>query len=332
MWWFAFVGCSMWAEGSSGDVPIPSVEVPVSAPAGRPPARRDGERGRDPSRAAPGDGARGRAVAGLVQVTVDREDIGGERTAWVHVPEKRPAEVPVVLAFHGGKGRSGTDMAPNFEAVLGEPFLYVFPNGKALADGEPGWTGYGREAEGEDPLRDIRFVGALLDRLDEAYDIDRDRVYAAGFSNGGYMSWHLACLSPETLAGVAIVAKPFLAELESRCAMAKPVPLLYIQGTDDTRATWDGTASRTLSAPDTVARFSGLYGCRDRHDETLPDLGDQTIVTRSTWTCDRAGLEFYKIEGGGHFWPRKQPAGPPGLSRDLEASEAAIQFFRAHGG
>ena len=85
----------------------------------------------------------------------------------------------------------------------------------------------------EDGVDDVPFFEALLDEIGAWADVDPDRVFATGISNGGAMSYRLACDMPERIAGIASVAGMNAAETAPGCTPSEPVPVLHIHGTDD---------------------------------------------------------------------------------------------------
>ncbi|NBC09200.1 MAG: hypothetical protein GVY26_18565, partial [Bacteroidetes bacterium] len=105
------------------------------------------------------------------------------------------APLPVVLVLHGGGGsaqvtQNFTMMNPVADA---NGFLAVYPQGYTENSSGFVWAdgrGTAADAEGID---DVGFVGRLIDSLQLQYKIDTTRVYACGFSNGGFMTQRLAC-------------------------------------------------------------------------------------------------------------------------------------------
>lgn len=283
----------------------------------------------EPERSEGATPARG-TKPGLTQIFVEGADIGGRRSAWVHMPAASGGNLPVVLAFHGGKGTSGHQMVKRFEHVFHEPVLFVFPNGQSIDPREAAWTGVGRPSPGGDEMVDVRFVGRLIDELATRYPIDPKRVYATGFSNGGQMTWNLVCATPDRFAGIAVVGKTVTKKLTSRCELDRPMPLLFMQGTADQ---WGG-GTHTMSAEDSVRWWLTKQGCRQQPDQVgdLPDRGDATRVERRQYRCPSSATEVFVIHKGGHFWPRKGERGPPAASRDVDASEEILRFFRQHAG
>jgi polyhydroxybutyrate depolymerase len=87
---------------------------------------------------------------------------------------------------------------------------------------------------------DVAFIRALLDSLERTYRIDRRRVYATGLSNGGMMSYLVACALSDRFAAVA----PVSGELSMDCAPTIPVSVLIIHGTADENLPYNGGIGR----------------------------------------------------------------------------------------
>lgn len=105
------------------------------------------------------------------------------------------AASPIVFAFHGFLLDSKDFMAryTEFGALAEkEKFVVVFPQGL-----ERRWEILG------DTNRDIVFFDALLEHLKKSYNLDLNRVYATGMSNGGYFSNLLAAKRSDVIAAIA---------------------------------------------------------------------------------------------------------------------------------
>jgi polyhydroxybutyrate depolymerase len=277
------------------------------------------------------------APSGLTLIEIEGSDIGGRRSAYVHAPSgggyggggSTSGPLPVILAFHGGRNNSGLDMVERLEEAEREDVLLVYPNGTRTGSKDAGWTGPDHEDEA-DALRDVHFVRALIDELDRKYDIDRDRVFAAGFSGGAYLTDWLWCQASDEIHGFFVVSRAMPIEISKQCPASPSRPMALILGTDD-----DGLVNRhQMSFSETQAFIAGKLGCnKEPRTETLPDRGDRTTVRHSTWSgCDRgSAFEYWEVEGGGHYWPG--PGKPePDKSIDIDATTEMLRFFRDHGG
>jgi polyhydroxybutyrate depolymerase len=103
----------------------------------------------------------------------------------------------LVLVFHGagsnGNGIRGY-IGRSLESAAGDEAVFAYPDG--LSDG--GTTGW-PDAGG----RDVAFVDALLAQLAGDLCYDRARVFATGFSYGGYMSNTLGCARAGVVRAIA---------------------------------------------------------------------------------------------------------------------------------
>ena len=72
----------------------------------------------------------------------------------------------------------------------------------------------------------------LIEHIDEEFSLDLSRVYAAGYSNGGMLTYSLACLRGDLFAGVCVMSGALLDAMDS-CDPAQPVPMIIFHGTGD---------------------------------------------------------------------------------------------------
>jgi polyhydroxybutyrate depolymerase len=267
-----------------------------------------------------------------------------DRTYELYVPESyaegQPAPLLLVLHGAGGTGARTRGWLGLDELADENGFIVAYPDGLAN-----NWDfGNGLPTRSGNPFRvdDVGFLVWLVDEIGKSYRIDRERVFAAGMSNGALMTYRLACEAPETFAAIAAVAAPVYVPAVRGCEDT-PVSVLHIHGTEDPILPWDRVLTRGgqvlgLSAFDTFAFWSQHNGCsQDQADiqaEELPDSDpDDGSTVRHLALDDCAeGTEvhFYGIEGGGHTWP-----GHPfnvdlelgNLNMDMDASEVIMHWL-----
>ena len=240
------------------------------------------------------------------------------RTHVTYVPPSYDPETPapVLMMLHGrtsnGAGTaSGTEM--NTLAAR-ENFIVVYPNGIGAQ-----WN-YVRDVPfyAETDYDDTVFLGDLLDDLALDLNIDTTRVYVSGISNGGFMTHRLACEDPERYAAFASVIAQAFVGLYPLCDETPPVPIMMINGTNDTIVPWvgvqesfQGTSFYTIApVMDTVAFWATHNGC-DPESYTITELPDQPDDTSNTQVqtlefadCEGDGrILLYVVVGGGHTFP-----------------------------
>lgn len=225
-----------------------------------------------------------------------------------------------------------------------------YPGGGGGGGGYPGGGGGHRGSQGgsgggygAQPSNELAFFNALLDQLALEYPVDDTRIYATGFSDGGFMDFQLGCNMANRIAAIAPVGAEMPKSLEDLCKnwSARPVPLLMINGTEDPVLSYKGRSSQpsTLSAEDTVKDWAKTASCssKPRHD-TLPPRNSGGLETKvDDYTDCSQGSEavLYSVVNGGHFWPGGEapylPANRIGkTSDDLNANEVIWKFFAAH--
>lgn len=240
--------------------------------------------------------------------------------------------MPVVLVLHGAGGNGNGIRSISGFADLGqaEGFITVFPSGLngAWNDGRP------------DPVlalvNDIAYIEHLIDLLTNSLNIDTTRIYAAGYSMGGMMSYRLGCNLPTRIAAVASVASTMPLYFRAECDAAPPVPVVIVQGTDDNVVPWMGIRNGYMTAEDSVDYWTAHNNCTATTElvvEPDTDPFDPTRVIREQYDeCD-AGVILYGVYGGGHTWPGGGMVAPIDIgvtSRDINASEKIWEFFQQY--
>ena len=237
-----------------------------------------------------------------IKVTV----AGTERTALVHLPATAtvaPAEPrPVVLSFHGFSGSASLLAATDGLAAEAdeEGFVTVHPEGLpvGLNDQVAGASGWDTDKSEVD---EGAFVAALLDELGAQICIDPSRVYATGFSAGGYIALLMACALPERIAAVATVAAAYQS---AECPPAdRAIPTLAFHGLDDIVTPFDGRrsdqAGTFVPVADALEAAAARNGCAG-----TPEVAAVTPTVESVrWTRCAAPTVLYRLEKHGHAWP-----------------------------
>ncbi len=237
---------------------------------------------------------------------------GLERTYKVYVPNSYHPDVggwPVVLNFHGGFGNAEAAERQTQMSVTAEEngFVLVYPEAVIGGESDSGknyqhWNGGPRIDSGKAPdVDDVSFISALLDDLKKKYNIDLDRVYATGISNGGTMVYRLACQLSDEIAAVAVVEAN---QLEIDCNPNRAVSIMHVHGMEDKFFPYSGGVSEEISdnlqpVEETVLDWAERNGCSIEPVEYSEVNGCTTYGG-----CER-GVEVVLclLENQGHTWP-----------------------------
>jgi|TARA_B110000503_G_C7134937_1_gene408401 polyhydroxybutyrate depolymerase len=238
-------------------------------------------------------------------------------------------DVPLILNFHGfGSNANQQLVYGDFRDIADkEGFLLVHPEG-TLLNGNQHWN-VGSFTIGS-TTDDVSFTEALIDELANQYAINLDRVYATGMSNGGYMSFLLACQLSEKIAAVASVTGSMTPETYNACNAQHPTPILQIHGTSDSTVPYNGD-TWTRSIEDVISYWANYNNCETNPTtKALADIdpSDGSTVEHIVYIDGDNGLttEHMKVIGGGHTWPGSA-FNFPGTNYDINASMEIWQFF-----
>ena len=154
---------------------------------------------------------------------------------------------------------------------------------------------------------DVGFIDTLITVLNNQYNINLNRVYSTGLSNGGFLSNLLGCNLANRIAAIAPVAGTNVPLIHNSCSPSRQVPVLYIHGDADAIVNYNGS-SGYVSAADLMNLWSTIGGCSLVTDTLLiPDISltDFCSAEKITWhDCDSTiRVIHYKVLGGGHTWP-----------------------------
>jgi polyhydroxybutyrate depolymerase len=223
----------------------------------------------------------------------------------VMTPVSSPEDerLPSVMVLHGlGVDHTAMTKADDWPgAVARDRFLAVFPQGILNS-----WNA-GPCCPPASLLKvdDVGFLSRVVAQLVRRPDVDPARLYLTGFSNGGIMTYAMACARPKMFAAVA----PMAGTNVMGCKPASPVPLLHLHGDPDPTVPYDGrvTASQLLSTadfppvPESVAAWAAADGCDA--DPTVTTAPGPVTTARWGGCRDDSKVELVTYPGNGHSWP-----------------------------
>ncbi len=256
---------------------------------------------------------------------------GIQRNYILYIPEIYDGNtaVPLILNFHGFGSNAAQQMFyGDFRDIADtEGFLLVHPEGTTFIGNQFWNVGFPGISS---TIDDVGFTEALIDELATLYAIDLDRVYATGMSNGGFMSFLLACQLSEKIAAVASVTGSMTQDTFDDCNAQRPTPVLQIHGTEDDVVLYNGN---TLSIPiaDVISYWVDYNNCETTPTTTtFPDIdpSDGSTIEHSVYEDGDNGIttEHMKVIGGGHTWPGSV-INTGGTNQDIDASMEIWLFF-----
>jgi polyhydroxybutyrate depolymerase len=209
-------------------------------------------------------------------------------------------------------------------------FIYAYPDGTRSPVRQAGqfWNGANCcQDPVTPPIDDVGYLDHIIQYVQDNYDVDRERIYLIGHSNGAFMASRYACersgysgfrhpqiaaiatlaggqyfVAPQCGIGIGSVAVPHIhATLDEITPYAAPLQIPFIP-------------VPTLPAgTQTVANWAIRNGCGPGHSLPSIDLVSDLAgaeTSRRTFPCLFAPVEFWTIHGGAHTPNFYQPGEP----------------------
>jgi len=263
----------------------------------------------------------------------------------------RHKKLPVVVMLHSGGGNATmfeerTGMTQKAEA---EGFIVVYPQGTGYThDRFYTWnSGHCCFYALEKKVDDVGFIHKLILSLVDRLHIDKQRIYVAGFSNGGMLAYRLGAAMPDMLAAIAPIsatiggkAGPDTAEYRIP-APVKTLPLITMHGLADQQIPYAGGegskafAERSDISVKTSLRY-WMQAASCKPEQARPSKITES-TTRYQFACDKTAVELYTLKGMGHAWASETRNGwrveyalldEPDMT--VSASDIVWDFFKQH--
>ena len=259
---------------------------------------------------------------------------GQSRSYIIYVPASYNGSVdyPLLFSFHGGGGTSSgfifvNDMRPIADTAN---FIAVYPQAAVdPTDGSNSWL-----HKTPTTHNDVNFIEAIIDTLSNDYNIDNDRVYACGYSEGGIFSYELGCRLNDRIAAFSSVSGSMLVDAFrvsyynlGNCSPIHPTAVLLIPGTIDSspHSSYSGFQPYYMSVND-ISTFWANHNNTDINPTvtTVPNsnTSDGSTIEKRIWengdNC--VAIQELKVINGGHDWP-----GSSG-NMDINASQEIWKF------
>ncbi len=255
----------------------------------------------------------------------------------VHIPPNynSSTSIPLVIALHGGNHDADimeyiSNLSQKADA---SNFMVVYPNGRSFLGLRTWNAGTCCGPAVTYNVDDVGFIVKMINKLKSQYNIDTNRIYVTGASNGGMLAYRLACEHAELFAAVSPVATTMVTT--TPCTPSRSVPILHIHSLPDTRVPYaggygTGYAGVYMPPIDSVINvWANIDSCLGSWNE----IYNQNGVLGKGWTnCSNCSEVFvYTTSDGGHSWPGgKQTANGDPPSTSLNATDLIWNFFSSH--
>lgn len=262
--------------------------------------------------------------AGYAQLDSIQEQ-GSWRTYIVHLPNNYNSNLqyPLVINLHGLNANATLQQSySQFDLVAdSQNFIVVYPNAVSGS-----W-----EING---TNDVDFIAHLIDTIRSNFSCN-SCLFICGMSQGGFLSYKLACSIPQTINAIGVVSGNISQNLQNNCSISNGLPILHFHGTADSLVKFNGTLG-IPSVPTTINWLVNQNNCNSTpvfSPLANINLSDSSSVEKYEYSGGTNGSEviFYKVINGGHTWPGASPLPPFGFTNlDIQASQLIGAFFSQH--
>ena len=234
---------------------------------------------------------------------------GLTREFFIHLPEAYSDQippVPVLISLHGGGDYADANMAySGFRDKADEhTFITIYPQG--LLYEEKNSTGW------DTGVDDIEFIEKVIDWTIDNFNAEPKEIYTAGFSNGAFMAYHIACNLSHKIAAIAPVAGLMGETTYQTCNSIHAMPIVHLHGVQDDVIYIDGgpeylPLEDNGSTEGVVTYWKNINQCNEFKEQSIQQGQDTSIGTLGIWSNCRDGVEinYWKLDEVGHEWQSK---------------------------
>ena len=224
----------------------------------------------------------------------------------------KDTSLPLVVLLHGyGATGAMQESYMKFESVAEtNKFILVYPDGTVDSSGRRFWNATDACCDFFSAVADDVYLLSILKEMESSYSIDAKRIYFVGHSNGGFMSYRMACKYPDRVAAIASLAGASYFKTTD-CGAKSSVSVLQVHGTKDETILYEGGQILGTSYPGAVAsasQWATFNQCtqnavtRSSKFDLEPNItGDETSVTAWTNCQNSSEVELWTMEGAAHI-------------------------------
>lgn len=260
---------------------------------------------------------------GINEFEVIFDEIPREYTVYIPENYNHSIPTPILFAFHGFGGSNNFIMnSAGFNEIADEEnFIVVYPQGSLILNLFAHWNvgGFTQISNTDD----VAFVDYLISSLSQIYNINLDRVYATGMSNGGFMSFLLACQLSNKIAAIASVTGSMTTQTLNECDPQREVPILQIHGTNDPIVPYNGIQEWNTPIDNVLDYWVLNNQCSPNPEvNDLEDINNDNGFTVQEIIYNNglngSMVKHFKVNGGTHVWFQDE---------DINSSSLIWEFF-----
>ena len=241
---------------------------------------------------------------------------GINRSYYISYPSGTSEPSGLIINMHGFGGSASGQIATQMSNYAHpQNIAVVYPQGANSTIGTTSWNvGTFWDFNDQD---DIGFISAIIDEIALNFEIDLNRVYACGMSNGGYMAYELACELSDKITAFGSVTGNFMLNANQECENERQIPIIHFHGTNDpTVDYYPPSFDQALTVEESIDYWSEI---NDFELESYELLNTNVEIYTYFNESSLATFTHYKVIGGPHEWFWN--------NWGFNASEELVNFF-----
>lgn len=213
--------------------------------------------------------------------------------------------VPLVVSLHGYGGRGDSTasylgLKSNYQKY---GYALLVPEGTVDSSGKQFWDVGGYCCGKKNGINDAGYLLQLVSTVRNYVNVNSGMISFIGHSNGGFMTYRMACEPSNPASRIATVAGS-MPRSTTMCTPSHPVSLLQIHGTKDDIIPYYGSSDQA-GAYDSAAYWAKVGRCSSQSTSgAFLDLSafPGLETTPITWPKCTSPLhvDLWKMEGEGH--------------------------------
>ena len=249
--------------------------------------------------------------------TISSEE--GRAPTIVYAPRKisKSDKLSLIISLHG---YSSNPKQQRFVLPLNylsskRKTVVAVPSGIKDKKGKRFWSGLNCcDGHAAKVPNDVSFLRSVINNLKKEYPINESKIFVAGFSNGGFMAYRMACEASDLVSGIVSFAGSGPMESQE-CEPIKPLKVLHIHSTKDKTILFEGSGPAAggpfegsrwhPSASKTVGFWEEKNLCdggRLQSSSFRATLGRKVVVKKTNGCQANGKVEFWTIEGASHYY------------------------------
>ena len=225
-----------------------------------------------------------------------------EREYLIYVPNSynQSLATPMIINFHGFAATASEYMryADMRSIAETENFILVYPQG-SCSDGLSHWNPCQRGGDNKSTTDDLGFIEAMINDISSQYNVDHERIYATGYSNGGMMAYGLANYKSDLIAAIACVSGIML---DCYGSISHSMPILHLHGTSDDDLPYNGNSEY----PSVQSILEYWINFNNTTINPIMNIDNSGTISIEQYIYDQGdnsvSVEHLKYIGGEHVW------------------------------